>query len=153
MRSTKPRPESKRAIAKRADRDSAAPDAPAAATDVALIHGFTPDGGLRVIRSRGGRIEAGAVHPIREGVPIHGEVVSLKPRADYPALCDVEVKYAPPRVHTDPELANSPSSHAAPPQLPAPARRKGPAQVATDTYRDNWDSIWSQPKKKSQALN
>jgi hypothetical protein len=30
-------------------------------------------------------------------------------------------------------------------------RRKGPAQVATDDYRDNWDSIWK--SKKTEALN
>jgi len=103
---------------------------------------------LRVIRNRGGRIEAGAIHPIREGVPIHGEVVSLKPRPDCPVLCDVEVKYAPARPQADADY-----SPRAPAPLAATARRKGPAQVATDTYRDNWDSIWSQPKKKNQALN
>ena len=37
-----------------------------------------------------------------------------------------------------------------PAKAPA-ASRKGPAQVATDTYRDNWDSIWS--AKKNAALN
>jgi hypothetical protein len=44
---------------------------------------------------------------------------------------------------------------AAKPSAPAPrapARRKGPAQVATDEYRDNWDSIWSS-KKSSSSLN
>jgi hypothetical protein len=61
--------------------------------------------------------------------------VSLRPREGFPLLCDVDVHYTPPK----------------PAVKPARARRKGPAQVATDTYRDNWDSIWSH--KKSESLN
>ncbi|HYP88243.1 MAG TPA: hypothetical protein VEQ59_08815, partial [Polyangiaceae bacterium] len=62
-------------------------------------------------------------------------------RENCPALCDVDVLYTPP-AEAKPAEANSPQR---------PARRKGPAQVATDVYRDNWDSIWS--NKKSGALN
>jgi hypothetical protein len=83
-------------------------------------------------------LEAGALQPLREGAPIQGEVVSLRPRESFPLLCDVETIYKPP-------AASAPSAPA------APARRKGPAQVATDVYRDNWDSIWS--SKKSPSLN
>jgi hypothetical protein len=122
-------------------------DAPPAATppvaasaDVALISGVSADGSVQVIRKRGDQLEAGALKPLREGAPIHGEVVSLRPRESFPLLCDVDVLYQPPR----------PVTQAKPTVDVAPKRRKGPAQVATDSYRDNWDSIWS---GKKNALN
>jgi hypothetical protein len=120
----------------------AAPAETAAAStssgDVALVHRITPDGAVHVIRRRGDQLEAGALQPLREGVPIQGEVVSLRPRENCPVLCDVDVLYTPPVV--------------AKPTPGRPAqRRKGPAQVATDDYRDNWDSIWK--SKKTEALN
>lgn len=96
-------------------------------TDVAFIHGRTPDGeGLRIIRRREDRIELGAVHPLKEGVPIAGEVVSLTPRPDFPLVCDVKTELTAPQAQTD----------------TAAAPRHGPAQVATDRYRENWDRIW-----------
>ena len=116
---------------------TAAPAPSAPGPDVALIHGVGSDGSVHVLRRRGETLEAGALKPVREGAPLHGELVSLTPRPSCPLLCDVQVHYAPP--------APSPSAKA-----PA-ASRKGPAQVATDTYRDNWDSIWS--AKKNAALN
>jgi hypothetical protein len=108
--------------------------------DVALVHRVTADGAVHVIRRRGDTLEAGALKPLVEGAPIHGEVVSLRPRENCPALCDVDVLYTPPAEAKPAETK---------PQRPT--RRKGPAQVATDVYRDNWDSIWS--NKKSGALN
>ena len=102
-------------------------------SDVALIHGKTEDGaGLRIIRRREDRIEFGAVRPLKEGAPIVGEVVSLTPRPEFPLLCDVKVQYSAPVAHND---SAQPSRH-------------GPAQVATDSYRENWDRIW---KKKPKA--
>jgi hypothetical protein len=108
--------------------------------DVALVHRVTPDGTVHVIRRRGDQLEAGALQPLREGVPIQGEVLSLRPRENFPMLCDVDVLYTPPAV-------------AKPAAQPAvrQAHRKGPAQVATNEYRDNWDSIWN--RKKNDALN
>lgn len=118
--------------------EAATPAAPS--TDVALVHRVTPDGTVHVIRRRGDQLEAGALAPLREGAPIQGEVLSLRPRENCPLLCDVDVLYTPP--------AAKPASQA--PARPV-ARRKGPAQVATDDYRDNWDSIWA--SKKPDALN
>jgi hypothetical protein len=115
------------------------------AADVALIHGVSPDGAVQVIRRRGDHLETGALTPLREGAPIQGEVVSLRPRKDCPLLCDVDVHYAPPQLQPSTAAKAKPSPRQA-------VRRKGPAQVATDSYRDNWDSIWS-TKKKSDALN
>jgi hypothetical protein len=113
----------------------------ASSPDVALVHKITAEGEVHIIRRRGDQLEAGALQPLREGAPIQGEVVSLKPRPNFPLLCDVQTLYSPPRSAAD---ADKPAAR--------PARRKGPAQVATDTYRANWDSIWSN-SKKNDALN
>lgn len=125
-----------------ASQPPAAPATPAASStpDVALVHRVTPDGTVHVIRRRGDQLEAGALQPLREGAPIQGEVLSLRPRESFPLLCDVDVLYSPPA---------SAKPAAAP--GPRPSARKGPAQVATDEYRDNWDSIWS--RKKTDSLN
>lgn len=130
-----------------ASADSAATSSNAGA-DVALVHNVTPEGEVHIIRRRGDQLEAGALQPLREGVPIQGEVVSLKPRANFPLLCDVQTLYSPAAA------GSAPKSAAPPAEKPAarPARRKGPAQVATDDYRANWDSIWSGSKKRD-ALN
>ncbi|HEX2671812.1 MAG TPA: hypothetical protein VHM25_13110 [Polyangiaceae bacterium] len=121
----------------------ASPAAPAV-PDVALIHGVTPDGdGLKILRARGDRVELGAVRPLREGMPITGEVVTLRPRANFPALCDVESHFKPSESVSDRQE----------PATPALAQRTGPAQVATDEYRRNWDAIWNRSESKSKLTN
>jgi hypothetical protein len=60
---------------------------------------------------------------VKEGQPIHGELVTLKPRGESPRLFDVDVV------------------HDARPVQP----RSGSAQVATRSYRDNWDRIFGAP--------
>lgn len=118
-----------------------APDAPT--RDVALIHGVTEQGDLRVLRQRGDQLEAAAVRPLREGVPITGEVVKLTPRKEFPLLCDVTTEFnAPAAVPESTDVAGARG-------LP----HKGPAQVATDTYRSNWDVIWAGSKPKAGLEN
>ncbi len=86
--------------------------------DVVLPHSPTEDGrGWNVLRRRGERLEAGVLHPAREGQPIHGELVRLSPREGTP-LCDVEVLH-----------------DARPPT-------ERPALVASARYRDGWERIW-----------
>jgi hypothetical protein len=82
------------------------------------------------------------VRALREGVPIVGEVVKLTPRKDFPLLCDVETAL------TVPAPADNASKSA-----DTAAPRKGPAQVATETYRSNWDRIWSRPRSKEDLSN
>jgi hypothetical protein len=114
-----------------------------ASSDVVLIHGVTSDGqGLQVLRRRDGRVEAGAARPLRHGQPIQGEVVRLKPRKEFPLLCDVEVEVAAPK---------SPGVQSA--DEPTGTGRKGPARVTTERYRENWDAIWARPKKDERLLN
>ena len=111
-----------------------------ASGDVALIRGRTADGeGLNIIRQRNDQVEFGAVRPLKEGAPIHGEVVTLKPRAEFPLLCDVDVAYAPPEQAADVKKRAE--------------DRRGPAQVASEQYRTNWDAIWSRPVNKRELAN
>ena len=105
-----------------------------------VVHGVTEDGkGLQVIRHRENRLEAGAVHPLVEGKPIHGEVVRLRPRKSCPLVCDVDVE-RPQRASTD----TASDTH-------SQGDKKGPAQVASDRYRSNWDAIWKRASKNGLA--
>jgi hypothetical protein len=92
--------------------------------DVVFVHGPADGGdGYRVIRKREDAIEVGEMRAVQEGRPLQGELVRLKPRAESERLFDVEVL-----VSRD-ELAQA-------------GARSGPAQVATDKYRDNWEAIF-----------
>lgn len=107
--------------------------------DVALICGKTDDGkGLHVLRKRASRLEAGIVQPLEEGKPIHGELVTLRQRGQTP-LCDVEVHYSGAKAPEDTRLEGENRGH--------------PAQVASDTYRKNWDTIWKASGSKKALLN
>ena len=106
-----------------------------AKNDVALLCGATSDGqGVNVVRCRDGVLSAGAVRPLVQGQPINGEVVRLSPRPEMPRVCDVEVQYEPPASRTD-------------------GARKGPAQVASDVYRENWDAIFKRTEPKPGLAN
>ena len=103
---------------------SVAEKPPAGGEDVVVITGRRPNGdGMGVVRFREGNVEVGAVQPLKEGKPIVGELVRLHPRRESPMVCDVEVELdaRPPRERSSP----------------------GPAQVATEAYRNNWDAIWA----------
>jgi hypothetical protein len=108
--------------------------------DIALLGAKTEDGGgRRVMRLRPDGASVGEVRPLQEGRPIHGEVVQLKPRQDAPWICDVDT--------TLPSPAATPQEATRP-----PTQRHGPAQVATPTYRENWDRIFG-TKKPQEGLN
>jgi hypothetical protein len=102
---------------------SDSPERKAADEDVAILCGPTEDQqGQRLIRLRQGELQAGEVRPARQGMPLFGrELLRLKPRENTPRICDVDV------VHP----AEAPLQD-----------RVGPAQVATDRYRDNWERIF-----------
>jgi hypothetical protein len=107
--------------------------------DVALLYAPTDDGqGARVLRSREGAVETGEVRPVRDGQPLgQGELVRLSPRAEAPCLYDVEV------------LHDAKDSSEASAESP----RGGPAQVASDDYRENWDRIFAGRSKRARSLN
>lgn len=125
----------------------------AAPQDVVLVQGVTDDRkGLRVIRARDQRIEAGEVRPLKEGQPITSDVVKLHPRKGVPFLCDVETTYSPPRPASS---KNAPSSVKSISNRSGRPTTAGPAQVASPAYRENWDAIWSKSPqgKGSSDLN
>lgn len=123
------------------------PPKPPSEQDVVLLHSATEDGkGVRVIRARDQRIEAGVIRPLEEGKPIVGEVVSLAPRADTPRVCDVKVIHR--SSEPERELASAP--------------HHGPARVSTRAFRDGWDAIFrsepdeptsSEPRTDRRQLN
>lgn len=99
-------------------------------TDVVVLGPPTPDGeGVRVLRAREERIEAGELRALKEGKPITGEIVSLEPRKENPRVCDVKSSYAP----------------------PSEGKKKGPAQVASEKYRENWDEVFA--PRSNRSLN
>ena len=83
--------------------------------DVAiLLHPTEDHQGFQVLRQRAANrpLELGTVRPLREGQPIDGEVVSLRPRPEAPFAFDVKVEVPEQRLTGD-----------------------GPPQVATESYR------------------
>jgi hypothetical protein len=141
---------SKPAPYKSAGRKAVANDKGADANDdVALICGVAENGSdLHVVRRRNNRIETGTVRALREGQPIQGELVRLRPRERFPLLCDVEVELevTPPdglrhdTARTESNAARVGLAH-------------GPAQVASDSYRKNWDAIWKRPAASKKLVN
>ena len=112
--------------------------------DLVLLHSPTPDGaGMNVLRARGEGLEVGTVRPLEQGRAIHGEVVKLTQRPEMPLLYDVETEVAAPA----PAAAPSKGVKAAEPAAPR-ASLSGPAQVASESYRRNWDAIWKRPAKR-----
>jgi hypothetical protein len=103
---------------------------PAPKDDVVYVHGPADGGeGMRVIRKRQATLELGEIRPVKEGRPLAGELVKLKQRQESERLFDVEV------LASREEIAEMTGrAHA------------GPAQVATDAYRANWDAIFGSPK-------
>jgi hypothetical protein len=98
-------------------------------SDVVLLGPPTADGGgVHVLRARDERLETGELRNLEEGRPIRGEIVTLAPRKDNPRVCDVKESYTPPK-------------------MLAAQKAKGPAQVATKQYRENWDEIFSPPPR------
>ena len=114
-------------MAKRSARSKRAPRRQPRSRDVALILHPTEDNqGFQILRQRAADrpLELGTLRPLREGRPIDGEVVSLRPHGDMPLLCDVKVELGDPHARAD-RLTSD-----------------GPPQVATDGYRRGWDAIW-----------
>jgi len=115
---------------------------PKKAKDLVLVHSPTPDGdGVNVVRARRQGLELGTMRPLTEGRPIHGEVVKLTPRSEMPMLFDVETELSHPV--EDEATKDAPAAEAK-----GTRASSGPAQVASDSYRRNWDAIWKRPTKR-----
>ena len=102
--------------------------------DVVLVYGEDErSGGLKVLRKRGEKVEAGLVKPAESGKPLFGDLVRLKPRRAFPLLCDVEVLY---------EFQKSGPSDEQRPEPRAQRGRSGPAWVTSEAYRRGYDRIF-----------
>ena len=109
-------------------------EASVAEHDIVLVHGRTDDGqGIKALRSRPGRLEAAEIRPLKEGQPLHsGELVSMNEREGSPLLWDVEVLH---RVQGD---------------KAGEAQHAGPPQVASASYRRNWDEVFGATKPRGK---
>ena len=99
---------------------------PRPATEDVLFVGGPAEGGegLRVLRKREDALEVGEIRPVQEGRPLQGELVRLKQRKEHERAFDVEV------LLSRDEIPGHTLGHA------------GPAQVASEAYRTNWDAIF-----------
>lgn len=112
--------------------------------DVVLLHSPTESGdGIRVLRKRDDTIELGELRPMREGQPIHGDVVRLTQREEHSMLYDCEVML--------PAQKPKPLETAA--KEPALAPHKGPARVTSEAYRGGWEAIFGNRGKANEAPN
>jgi hypothetical protein len=113
--------------------------------DAIVIHGVSEDGeSMAVLRARDDRLEAGVLRTVKPGKPVEGELLKLTPRPEFPLICDVEVEVPAGTIN-----ATGGSDRAE--GLNAREGRGRPAQVATESYRENWDAIWRKPGKKALA--
>jgi hypothetical protein len=121
--------------------------------DVVLLHGPTESGdGIRVVRKRDDTLELGELRPMREGQPIHGDVVRLKPREEHALLFDCEVLVPAMKPKEAPAAPAAPAP--TPPKEPQKLAHKGPARVTSDAYRGGWDLIFgTKPKGPDDAPN
>lgn len=116
------------------------------ADDVVLVHSRSEDGkGLNVIRKQGDALRAGQVRPVEEGKPLAGDLISLRPREESPALFNVVTHYRKPDRDGAEAAESGPTSQKRP--------RSGPAQVSTEGYRAGWNSIWGKKKPQKATLN
>lgn len=107
--------------------------------DLALVVGPTADEeGFHVLRRRSedAPVEMGTVRPMKEGEPIDGEVVSMRPRKDVPYVYDVKTVMPDRKPRGERRLTSD-----------------GPPQVATEDYRRGWDKIWGKGRAKDTRLN
>lgn len=102
--------------------------------DVALLYAPTEDEkGARYMRVRKGELQIGEARPLAEGQSLCGqELVRMRRRAELPMLFDVEVIHPAERPMRD---------------------TIGPAQVASDEYRRNWEDTFAPHKPGSQLAN
>jgi len=121
--------------------------------DVVLLHSPTESGdGIRVLRKRDDTIELGELRPMREGQPIHGDVVRLTQRSEHAMLydCEVMVPAQKPRELPAAEKAEKTEKVDAA-SAPAAASHKGPARVTSEAYRGGWDAIFGGRRGSNQA--
>lgn len=85
------------------------------------------------MRAHQGELQTGELRPLAEGRSLCGqELVRMRPRSELPMLFDVEVIHPAERPMRD---------------------TVGPAQVASDRYRRNWEETFAPRKASGQLAN
>jgi len=106
--------------------------------DVVLLGGPTADQrGVMVLRKQGDRVEVGEVRPVEEGKSLSGDLVKLVPRAGHPRVCDVETTFS-----AEERLRATRGPGRDSDRMVTRRSHHGPPQVATQRYRDNWETIY-----------
>jgi len=102
--------------------------------DVALLYAPTDDEkGARFMRVRKGELQMGEARPLTAGQSLCGqELVRMRRREELPMLFDVEVIHPAEQSMRD---------------------TLGPAQVASDEYRRNWDETFAPRKASGERAN
>lgn len=105
--------------------------------DLVFVQGQTEQG-LAIVRLKtevpgAPTLEVAELRPIRQGQPIHGEVLKLLPRPEDPRLFEAEV-VVPSHSTAAAASATTTSMSALP--------HKGPARVTTEAFRANWEGIF-----------
>ena len=114
---------------------------PSESKDVVLLHAPTEDNaGYRAVRAREGRLELAEIRPAKEGQPLSGELVRLRPRPEFPLLCDVEVLFRPQDAGDGDAVGRGAGDGAAEPA--ADTGHGGPPRVSSRSYRKNWDEVF-----------
>jgi len=123
--------------------------------DVVLVHNVSEDGdSMDVIRHRNDHFELGTIRALREGQPIHGEVVRLRQRTDLPLVFDVDSQLSPLDQATSANRTQGDDADAVNAETPnfittsSANARKGPARVSTPKYRQNWENLFGRSRPK-----
>jgi hypothetical protein len=104
--------------------------------DVVFLHSPTEGGeGIKVLRKRDDVVEVGELRAVQEGRPLTGDLVKLKARPEHDRLFDVEVLVSREEIadKASKPMGDTPKT---------PRAHAGPAQVATASYRSNWDAVF-----------
>lgn len=130
---------------------NAAAPLPEPARDVVFVQGPTEDGkALSIVRIADDKVSVGELREMKDGQPLHGEVVKLSRRPEHERLYDVEVLHASSAALTGRKDADKDPQAEAANSLTSQITRKGPSKVASDAYRSGWDLVFGQRASKDQ---
>lgn len=117
--------------------------------DVVFVQGPTEDGkALSIVRVAEDKVSIGELREMKEGQPIHGEVVKLSRRPEHERLYDVEVLARAAHAGAGRKEADTDAQSEEAKGLITP--RKGPSKVASDAYRSGWDLVFGRRAAKDQ---
>jgi hypothetical protein len=97
-------------------------------TNKAVPLGVDEDGDIHLVKhNEDHSFSYGKLEQPKDGEPIYGEIVELSQSENIPGVFDIKTIME--------------------------SRTGGPAQVANDSYRKNWDVIFGKSKKTDHSVN